>query len=181
MEKLLEELNRAGVADKTVIAITPDHYPYGLENKTDTDTYAVWRELLGHDVDTEFELYKSNFILYCQGTKNAPTVDKYCSSVDILPTLINLFGLEYDSRLLMGTDILSNSECVIQFNNRSFITNVGKYSATTNEFTLHKGKNFISEEEKNAYVKNVKNIVDNKFIISAGILDKDYYGYLFDE
>ena len=179
MEKLLEELNKAGVADKTVISITPDHYPYGLERET--DTYSVWRELLGHDVDTEFELYKSNFILYCQGTKDAPTIDKYCSSIDILPTLLNLFGFEYDSRLLSGTDILSNSECIIQFLNRAFITSMGKYNATKKEFTLHEGKSFASAEEQEQYVKNVKAIVNNRLKIAAGILETDYYGYLFDK
>ncbi len=180
MEKLLEELNAAGVADKTVIAITPDHYPYGLESNSG-DKYAVWRELLGHDVDTTFELYESNFILYCQGTKDAPTVDKYCSSVDIIPTILNLFGFEYDSRLLIGTDILSNSECVVQFLDRSFITSMGKYNASTKEFTLHEGKAFESDEQKEQYIKNVRSIVNNKFKISAGIIETDYYGYLFKE
>lgn len=179
LEKLLSELNEAGVADKTVIAITPDHYPYGLEQ--DGDTYAVWRELLGHDVDTTFELYESSFILYCQGVENAPTVNKYCSSVDILPTLLNLFGFEYDSRLLIGTDILSTSECVVQFNDRSFITSMGKYNSGTSEFTLHEGKQFDSDEQQQDYIKNVKNIVNNNFRVSAGILENDYYGYLFKE
>lgn len=177
MEKLLEELNKAGVADKTVITITPDHYPYGLENST--DTYAVWRELLGHDVDTTFELYESKFILYCQGTKDAPTIDKYCSSVDILPTVLNLFGFDYDSRLLMGTDILSSSECVVQFLDRSFITSMGKYDAGTKTFTLHEGKSFPSDEAQEEYIKNVRSIVNNKFKISASILDTAYYGYVF--
>lgn len=181
MEKLLAELNAAGVADKTVIAITPDHYPYGLEDDAGTDTYAVWRELLGHDVDKIFELYESNFILYCQGTKDAPTIDKYCSSVDILPTILNLFGFEYDSRLLIGTDILSTSECVVQFLDRSFITSVGKYNAATKEFTLHEGVTFESPELEEEYVKNLKTIVNNKFKMSAGIIENDYYGYLFGD
>ncbi len=179
LEKLLAELNAAGVADKTVITITPDHYPYGLEQ--DVDTYSVWRELLGHDVDTTFELYESSFILYCQGVENAPTVSKYCSAVDILPTILNLFGFEYDSRLLMGTDILSTSECIVQFNDRSFITSMGKYSATTQEFTLHEGKMFETDEQKENYIKNVKNIVNNRFRVSAGIIETDYYGYLLGD
>lgn len=181
MEKLLAELNAAGVADKTVIAITPDHYPYGLEDNSGSDKYAVWRELLGHDVDTTFELYESNFILYCQGTKDAPTIDKYCSAVDILPTILNLFGFEYDSRLLIGTDILSTSDCIVQFLDRSFITAMGKYNSKTKEFTLHEGMSFESEEQKEQYIKSVRSIVNNRFKISAGIIETDYYGYLFDD
>ena len=177
MEQLLKDLNAAGVADKTVIAITPDHYPYGLEQ--DNDTYSVWRELLGHDVDTTFELYESTFILYCQGTENAPTVTKPCSAVDIIPTLLNLFGFEYDSRLLIGTDILSTTDCIVQFNDRSFISSMGKYNSKTKEFTLAEGKSFASEEEQQNYVNNVKKIVSNRFKISAGILETDYYAYVF--
>lgn len=177
MEKLLSDLNAAGVADKTVIAITPDHYPYGLEQ--DGDTYGVWRELLGHDVDTTFELYESCFLLYCQGTKDAPAITKPCSAVDIIPTILNLFGFEYDSRLLTGTDILSTTDCIVQFMDRSFISSMGKYNAKTKEFTLAEGKSFESPEKQEAYVKNVRTIINNRFKTSAGILETDYYGYVF--
>ncbi len=181
MEALLKKLNEEGIADKTVIAITPDHYPYGLE-KDGADKYAAWRELLGHNVDTTFELYKSNFILYCQGTKDAPTIDKYCYSVDILPTILNLFGFEYDSRLLMGSDILSTANQLVIFSDRSFITERGMYSADTKEFTLFDGAEaFQSEDEKDKYVSGYKSIVNNKFQISARILETDYYGYIFDK
>jgi phosphoglycerol transferase MdoB-like AlkP superfamily enzyme len=173
MKKLLEELNKAGVADRTVIAIAPDHYPYGLENET--DKYSAWRELLGRDVETNFELYKSVFLLYCQGTTDAPTVDKYCASVDILPTLLNLFGLEYDSRLLSGTDILSDSEQLVIFENKSFICEAGKYNAKTKEFTLFDHVSFASEADKNAYLKYMITVVNNKFTVSKQILENDYY------
>ena len=179
MEKLLADLNAAGVADKTVIVMAPDHYPYGLEQET--DKYGIWRELLGHDVDTTFELYESQLILYCQGTKDAPTIDKYCSSIDILPTVLNLFGFEYDSRLLTGRDILSSSGALVQFLDRSFITDKGKYDAGTKTFTLFDGVTFASKEEEKAYVDSVKKIVSNNFKISSMILENDYYGYLFNK
>ncbi|MDV2887763.1 hypothetical protein RYX45_21590, partial [Alkalihalophilus pseudofirmus] len=54
---LLTQLEEAGIADKTLIAISPDHYPYGLDLKTID-------ELAGHSVEKNFELYKSTFILY---------------------------------------------------------------------------------------------------------------------
>lgn len=177
MEQLLNDLNAAGVADKTVIVMAPDHYPYGLEQET--DKYSVWREILGHDVDTTFELYKSQLILYCQGTKDAPTIDKYCSSIDILPTVLNLFGFEYDSRLLTGRDILSTSGALVQFLDRSFITDKGMYNAKTKTFTAFDGVTFASDEEEKSYIDSVKKIVSNNFKISAMILENDYYGYLF--
>ncbi len=178
MEKLLADLTAAGVADKTVISITPDHYPYGLE-QDEGDKYAVWEELLGRSVETTFELYESTWLLYCPSTENAPVIDKYCYSIDILPTLLNLFGFEYDSRLLMGSDVLSTSSGLVIFNDRSFITDMGKYNSSTGKFTLFKGKSFETEQAQKDYVLGMKNLVNNKFKMSAKILEEDYYRYLF--
>ncbi len=180
MEKLLSELNAAGVADKTVISITPDHYPYGLE-QDEGDKYAIWTEILGHAVEPQFELYESCFLLYCQGTENPPTIDKYCYSVDILPTLLNLFGFEYDSRLLMGSDIMSESDGLVVFNNRSFITELGKYNSVTREFTPFDASVFQSEDEMKEYVSSVKAMVNNKFKMSTKVLEEDYYRYIFNK
>ena len=97
LEHLLSQLENAGIADQTLIAISADHYPYGLEDQTID-------ELTGHAVEGNFELYKSPFILYAKGM-DPEIITKPASSLDILPTLSNLMGVEYDSRLLMGQDI----------------------------------------------------------------------------
>lgn len=180
MEELLRRLEEAGVADKTVIAITPDHYPYGLE-KDEGDVYEVWTEMLGHQVETQFELYESCFLLYCPSTKDAPMVSKYCYSADILPTLLNLFGFEYDSRLLMGSDIFSTADDLVIFNSRSFITNKGRYNSSTKEFIPVSNDTFQSEEEMKKYLSSMQAVVNNKFKMSAQILEKDYYRYLLGE
>lgn len=178
IEELLRQLEEAGVADKTVIAITPDHYPYGLEQESG-DPYGIWEELLGHEVETEFELYKSSFLLYCAGTKNAPTIDKPCYSADILPTLLNLFGFEYDSRLLMGSDILSDAHGLVLMSDRSFITERGMYNAVKGEFIVLDGNGFASEDDEERYVTYMQAKVNNIFKVSAKILETDYYRYLF--
>ncbi len=179
LEALLKKLNEAGVADKTVIAITPDHYPYGLESDG-VDAYKYFNELAGHTIDPDFELYKSNFILYSQGMEDSITVEKYCSSLDILPTLSNLFGFEYDSRLLMGSDILSTAKPLVLFSTRSWITDKGKYNAETKEFIPFDGQKFESTTEQRSYINNINAIVNNKFMASAMMLDSDYYAKVFN-
>lgn len=165
LEYLLNKLEEAGIADKTLIALSSDHYPYGLELK-EID------ELAGHKVERNFELYKNHFILYVKGMK--PTViDKPCSSLDILPTISNLMGLDFDSRLLMGRDIFSDSEPLVIFENKSFITDKGRYNSLTGVFTPNPG---ITVDEN--YVNTIKDIVDNKFYYSAKILETDYYKYV---
>ena len=176
MEALLNKLEAAGVADKTLIVITPDHYPYGLEDKESENKYHYIEELAGHSIETNFELYKSVLLMYCPEMRESVTVDKYCSSLDIIPTLSNLFGFEYDSRLLMGKDIFSDSEQLVVFSNRSFITGKGMYNSQTRTFTAFDGVTLENEEE---YLAAMKKEVNNMFVASAGILDNDYYGILF--
>ncbi len=166
MKKLLDELEEAGELENTVIVLSGDHYPYGLKNEEIS-------EFLGHNVDPVFELYKSSLIIYRPGMK-PETVDKYCSSLDIIPTLSNLFGLEYDSRLLMGRDIFSDAAPLVIFKNRSWITDKGKYDADSGTFFPHESSTEVSE----SYLKGIHNRVENKFTYSRLILEKDYYRYL---
>lgn len=162
MEYLLNQLEKAGIADKTLIALSSDHYPYGLQ-KEEID------ELAGHPVEKNFELYKNHFILYTKGMEPV-TIDKPCSSLDIIPTLSNLLGLEYDSRLLLGRDIFSNSPPLVIFQNKSFITDKGRYNSETRTFIYKKG---IAVDEN--YINNISKIINSKFYYSAKILENNYY------
>ena len=162
LELLIQRLEAAGVAENTVIAMSADHYPYGLTNRQIS-------ELAGHEVEENFELYKSSFILWKKGMKPV-TIEKPCSSLDIIPTLSNLFGLEFDSRLLMGRDILSDAPPLVIFSNRSWITDKARYNAPKN-----KTENLADKELPEDYVKDMNKLVNHKFRYSAYILDKDYY------
>lgn len=165
LEYLLNELEKAGVLDRTLIAISSDHYPYGLDKKTID-------ELAGHEVEENFELYRNAFIVYASGM-DPVRIDKPASSLDILPTLSNLLGLEYDSRLLMGRDILSDAPPLVVFLNRSFITDKGKFNAETGEFIPHDGVQVDDE-----YIEQIKASVADKFYYSRKILETDYYSTL---
>ena len=162
MGHLLKKLEEAGIADKTLIAISADHYPYGLEE-------ADLNNLAGHTVEKNFELYKSSFILYTKGMK-PEVIDRPVSSLDIIPTIDNLMGIKYDSRLLMGTDMFSEKEPLVIFSNRSFISSKGRYNAATKEFTPNPGVTVPQY-----YSKNMSAAIDRKFTYSALILDNDYY------
>ncbi len=169
LEYLLDELEKAGKLDNTVIVMGADHYPYGLES-------SELAELAGHEVEKNFELYKSSLILWNAGMADEPVqVDKYCSSMDILPTISNLFGLEYDSRLLIGRDILSDSTPLVIFSNKSWITNKAFYNSQTGEVTPVKEGDTVSD----AYVQAIHQQVADKFTFSRYILDYNYYEYLF--
>lgn len=163
---LLDELEKAGVAERTVLALSADHYPYGL-TKEQID------ELAGDEVEESFELYRNHFILWCAGMEETVHVEKYCSSLDIAPTIANLFGLPYDSRLYAGTDILSEKEGLVILADGSFITDRVKYNVKTKEATPINGQT-VSKEYIDALILEVR----KKFTMSKGILENDYYSYL---
>ncbi|MDF2590312.1 MAG: hypothetical protein K0S41_4155, partial [Anaerocolumna sp.] len=167
LEKLLQELEIRGIADKTVIALSADHYPYGLE-KEKID------ELAGHVVEENFEIYRNHFVLWSGSIKEPIVIDKACSSLDIAPTISNLFGLSYDSRLYMGQDILSDSDPLVIFSNRSFISDKVSYNSETKKVVK-----LTDEELPDDYIKSMNQIVDNKFLISKSILENNYYHCLF--
>jgi phosphoglycerol transferase MdoB-like AlkP superfamily enzyme len=97
-------------------------------------------------------------------------------SLDIVPTLSNLFGLEFDSRLLVGRDVFSDAEPLVLWNNYSWVTTEGKYDSATGTFYPNDG---VTADEN--YISRINNIVANKLAFSGKVLDYDYYGILFDE
>ena len=163
MESLLDQLEKAGELEDTVIVLAGDHYPYGL-------TKEEISEFRGHEVDTTYELYESGLILWTPGMK-AEEVDKVCSNLDILPTISNLFGLEYDSRLLMGKDIFSEQEGLVVFEDKNWITEKG-----TRKDLLKLAEHDESLED---YIAQTDEKVADMFTYSALVLDEDYYRKIF--
>ena len=170
LQDLMQQLEAAGIADKTCIVLTNDHYPYGL-------TEEEYNELAGQTLDTKFEKYRNSFICYVPGLSENIVVDEYCSTADILPTLLNLFGVEYDSRLLAGTDVLSSGVHIAMLSNRSFLTKTFRYDADTETVIPADDSIVISDELLHAYCL----YVDNKFKVSSNIVNSDYYAHVFNK
>ena len=168
LEYLMQRLEEAGVADKTCIVLTNDHYPYGL-------TEDEYNELAGQTLDTTFEKYRNSFICYVPGLSENIVVDEYCSTVDILPTLLNLFGVDYDSRLLAGTDVLSSGLHVAVLSDKSFLTKTFRYDAGTETVIPADENTTVSDKLAEAY----RLYVDSRFQLSGNILNSDYYAHVF--
>lgn len=165
LKYLMEELEKENILDDTVIVLVADHYPYGLKNN---EMY----ELNKNIKDEKFDIHKNFLAIYNSEIKDPIFIDKYASNIDILPTLYNLFNIKYDSRLLIGKDILAdNNDGIVIFNDRSFITKDGKYNSLNNSFIKY-------NEVSNDYLENKINEVYNKYLYSRLILEKDYYKYI---
>lgn len=168
LEYMLGQLEEAGALDNTLIVLTNDHYPYplGLDHLS---------ELAGREMDEQFDKYRSGLLVWSASMEAPITVDVPCCSLDVLPTLSNLLGLEYDSRLLMGTDILSTGEHIAVLADRSFVTDKVYYNCTNGEVTLREGVTELPEGYLDKYIALVK----NKFTLSTEILYTDYYGKVY--
>ena len=166
---LMERLEQAGVADRTAIVIAGDHFPYGLKD-------SEYAELIGHDIDG-FSKYKSTLIFWVGGLEKNIVVDEYCCNVDVLPTILNLWGFEYDSRLLAGTDVFSDGTHAAVLVDKSFLTDKVWFNASTGEIRYQVPESEIPE----GYVENMNQLIATRFSISADILNSAYYNFVFDK
>ena len=176
---LVEKLEEAGIADDTVICMAADHYPYALVTE-ETDYYC---ELSGiNDTENNISRYRNTLLLWCGDMETPVVVETPCSTIDIVPTLSNLFGLEYDSRLLSGRDVFSANYSATYPTasmpivilptpvGNSWITPAGTYEAATRTFTPHPGV-AVGDD----YVDDVMAIVDVKFAYARAVIQYDYY------
>lgn len=92
---LLQALKDNDLYDNTVIVAYADHYLYTLNDKTILDPYKETNNnLINH---TPFFIWSSDL--------ERTDVDKINSQLDILPTVLNLFGLGYIQEYYIGNDI----------------------------------------------------------------------------
>ena len=179
LESLVGQLEDAGIADDTVIALVPDHYPYGLlpSNAWGGQT-GLLEELYGAEATTCRGRDHNAAIIWsaCLEDDAPITVSKPVSSIDILPTLSNLFGVEYDSRLLAGRDVFSGEEGLVFWNDGCWLTEHGYYDTHQRAFTPTEG----AEAADEAYITRVSAMVADRLSLSRIIENEDYYGFLFN-
>ena len=170
VELLIKRLEESGELENTVILISGDHYPYGLNLKE-------INELSDFERDDTFEKHHSIALIWNSTMEEPIKVDKIGSSLDLLPTMLNLFGVEFDSRLLMGTDLLSDNSPLVIYSNRSFITDYGRYSSITKKFEA--SKELEEGFDENEYVSKISDVIYNKYQVSKLILENNFYDVLW--
>lgn len=186
IEYLIKRLEEAGIADKTLLVLAPDHIPYfnvanieELAGKSfvsgDTENLA---KNLNESMITDYNVYKNTLIMWSGSMKEPVEVNKVCCQVDILPTVSNLLGLEYDSRMLSGTDILSESAGVVAFNSGCWLSDAGYYNRYEESFTPSAGVSMTAQQQEE-YVAAMRKLVANRRAISEICLEENAYEYIF--
>lgn len=178
MEYLIAQLEDKGMADHTVIVIAADHFPYGLDDDGPLGSLPYTSELYGYDVQTYFQRDHNRLIVWSGALeKDDPiVVDSPTGAIDILPTLLNLFGCEWDSRLLPGRDVFSDKSALVFNLEYDWKSDLGTYYASTGEFVPNEG---VTVPE--GYVEATSADVANRVSYCRGVLTTDYYRHVFGD
>ena len=98
VELLLQKLEDNELMDNTAIVVFTDHYLYTLSDQTILDKYKdTSNNLINH---TPFYIYNNG--------ETKKTIKDVTSQLNILPTILNLFDIEYNPNYYIGENALSN-------------------------------------------------------------------------
>ena len=175
LRDLVAALEDAGIADETVIVLSSSEYPYALEKDEDYGNFEDYLgELYGKPVENCFERDHSALIIWsgCLEGKHYK-VTTPTSSLDILPTLSNLFGLEYDSRLFVGRDVFSDQEPLVFWPDGSWKTDKYSYNQDTRVYSSADGTDITYD-----YAMEHHHAVEDKISFSKTVLETDLYALL---
>ena len=167
LKTLITKLEEVDKLKDTVIVLVADHYPYAL-------SLSDINKVSSYEKDKIIEINRSNLILW-NSELETTKISKVSSQIDVIPTVYNLFGIDYDSRLFVGKDILSTEPGLAMFSNRSWVSDKGKYFSASKKFVPNDGVT-VSDD----YVKNMNDIVSSKLNISKLITSSNYYNAIKD-
>lgn len=141
---LLDNLEEKNLADNTVLIIFTDHYLYTIEDKTILDNYKNTKNNLINK--TPFFIYNKNL--------SSTTINKVTSQLNILPTTLNLFAIDYNPNNYIGQDALDNNyEGIVFFSDYSWYD--GNIYVENGLITNNKATNYDILEEKNYYISYI--------------------------
>ena len=178
MAYLVGRLEEAGIADDTVIVLCADHFPYGLDYEATLGHMPCLSELYGYDVENYMDRDHNRLIIWsgCLEDEDPIIVDSPTSSLDILPTLLNLFGLDYDSRLFVGRDVFSDADPLVFDLFYNWKTDFGRYLSATGTFEPYDENAVIPE----GYVDRMKTVVKNRIKYCEAVVDNDYFRHVME-
>lgn len=151
MKQLLEKLKETGHYDDTVIVAYADHYLYTIEDKSVLDKYKKTdNNLINH---TPFFIWSAD--------TNRQEIDKINSQLDILPTVLNMFGISYNEENYIGEDIMDDS-----YAGYTFFTDYSWY---------HDGQYFESTDNVPEKYQSVQKEISDKIKKNDLTLKYDYF------
>ncbi len=131
VELLLKALKDNNLLDDTIIVAYADHYLYTLNDKTILDKYKE---------TSDNRINRTPFFIWSNGMEGTEVI-KTNSQLDILPTVLNMLGIEYCNENYVGSDIMDvDYKGYVFFSDYSWFdgTNYINYSDSVSTETIDK-------------------------------------------
>jgi hypothetical protein len=161
---LLAELEAANKMDDTVIMIFGDHYAYGIDNE---DIWAYENEYKNNN--DELDIHNVPMMIISDTSYLDNVEEYYMSTIDVMPTVANLFDLNLDYRLIFGNDAFEDNHNIVRFADGSFISTDFRYESLSEQYTIF--DDTITEE----YLFALNNQFLNSYLYNILILEYDYH------
>ena len=155
LEALLAALEERGMADQTVVCV-----------------------VAGHD-----DPLRGHLFLWAEGMAGA-AADEPCSELDVTATLLDLFGVPYDSRLLSGRDAFApwdadagGPEPLVSLGGSAFcdwVASRGTYMAREERFFPAEGA-FDGSRAERQYAARMCRTVYDRYIYARRVMENDYF------
>jgi len=179
--QLINDLDKKGLLDNTVIVIYGDHdaklkkdefnrlYNYDFKkDKVMDESNSKYDEFDYYDYELN---RKVPLIIWTKDSKDNKVLNKEITKVmgmiDVLPTLGNMF--DFNSKYALGNDIFSVKDNVVVFPNGNFLTDKIYYSQSKDEYKVINNKETISKN----YIEKYNKISDNRISVSDSIIVYD--------
>ncbi len=164
---LIDGLKERNLLDDTIIVLFGDHYPYAIN-------LDILNEILNRDL-TNYENEKVPLIIYDSSLKETITMDEYTSYINLVPTIANLFDLDYDPRYYMGEDLFSSDyQSIVVFYDYSWKNEYAYYNSSTGKITYFTDFTYTDEE-----IKEINSQIYAKMNMSSNAIKSNYFAYLF--
>jgi len=168
IETLINLLDAQGILEDTVIIMYGDHFPL----KTDKQVFLDYGDPYNERAKG-FNINMLPMIIYNSEVKGE-RLSTVSSTFDLVPTIANLFDLDYDPRFYFGVDMFDiNQERVVPYASLSWNNQYGAYSVSSARFSPFDSNNTLTDEE----IIRISKIVKQNSDISYRILQNDYFSY----
>jgi lipoteichoic acid synthase len=168
IETLMNLLDAQGILDDTVIILYGDHFPLKTEKQVFLDYGDPYKNR-----SQGFNMNILPMIIYNSEVKGSQ-ISKVSSTFDLVPTIANLFDLDYDPRFYFGVDIFDTTqERVVPYASLSWNNELGAYSVASAKFFPFDENNTLTQEE----ITRISKIIKQNSDISYRLLKNDYFSY----
>lgn len=157
LKLLIDRLKKDNKLDNTVFVLEADHYAFGIY-----DTNTLYKIKGTSDVNM---LSNTPFIIW-NSKLTHEDVDKINGSIDVVPTVANMFGLTNDYSNYIGNDIFDNS-----YNGMTYFSDFSWYDGTN----YFKDNKLVKGNANEIEINRVNKDVYEKMNINEDILITNYF------